>query len=85
MKANSLENLLADQIFKITPADENISNYLLDCVSPFTCRETDQEVSIKVPYGIGRGYQGQIKKTTSERSGLNQILSCMETGRAKQR
>jgi len=39
MKANSVENLIADQIFKITKSDENISSYLIDCGSPFNCKE----------------------------------------------
>lgn len=35
MKANSFENLIADQIFKIQKADKDISDYLEDCQSDF--------------------------------------------------
>lgn len=35
IKANTIENLLADMIFKITKSDENICAYLEDCYSPF--------------------------------------------------
>lgn len=35
MKANSFENLIADQKFKLTKADEDISDYLEDCQSDF--------------------------------------------------
>lgn len=35
MKANSFENLIADQIFKIQLADKDISDYLEDCPSKF--------------------------------------------------
>jgi hypothetical protein len=35
MKPNTTENLIADMIFKISPADEAISDYLIDCGSPF--------------------------------------------------
>ena len=38
MKANTIENLIADMIFKISPADENISDYLMDCASPFNLK-----------------------------------------------
>ena len=40
MKANSFENLIADQKFKIQKADKDISDYLEDCHSDFTCRES---------------------------------------------
>ena len=62
MKANSLENLIADQLFKITKSDENISSYLRDCASPFTYRGEDQEVRSKVPHGIVGGLESQIKQ-----------------------
>lgn len=38
MKAYSFETLIADQIFKIKKSDENISNYLIDCGSPFNSK-----------------------------------------------
>lgn len=31
MKANTIERILADQIFKISPSDENIQQFLIDC------------------------------------------------------
>lgn len=43
MKANSFENLIADQIFKIQKADEDICDYLLDCFSPFNIEMDVQE------------------------------------------
>lgn len=68
MKANSIENLIADQIFKIQPADENISNYLLDCASPFTCRtEAYKEVS----HGTGRELESQIKQKDRPRGAVS--------------
>ena len=42
MKANSFENLISDQIFKITKADADVSNYFLDSFSPFTMLEDDK-------------------------------------------
>ena len=38
MKANTIENLIADQKFKIEPADKDISDYLIDCASPFNLK-----------------------------------------------
>ena len=35
MKANSFENLIADQKFKLELADKDISDYLEDCPSKF--------------------------------------------------
>lgn len=65
MRANSFENLIADQKFKIQPADENISNYLLDCFSHFTYRGKDMEVHTEVPDGTCGRLEGKIKKATS--------------------
>lgn len=49
MKANSFENLIADQKFKIQKADENISTYLRDCPSDFTCRGQILQIHSKIP------------------------------------
>ena len=54
MKANSFENLIADQRFKIRPADENISTYLRDCPSTFTMRGQILQVHPKIPIRIVR-------------------------------
>ena len=63
MRANSFENLIADQKFKIQPADENISNYLLDCVSPFTDRSAmDLQINKEILNGSGGGLEVEIKK-----------------------
>lgn len=43
MKATSTENYLLDQLFKISKSDENISNYLIDCGSPFNCEAHNKE------------------------------------------
>lgn len=61
MKANSIENLLADQKFKIQPADENFSNYLLDCFSPFTCRTEDLQGNSEVSFGASGKLESKIK------------------------
>ena len=54
MKANSFENLISDQVFKITKADEDISDYLEDCPSPFTMREQVLQIHPKIPIRIVR-------------------------------
>ena len=51
MKSNSTENLIADQLFKITKADENISNYLIDCGSAFNCQTSNKKIK-KISNGI---------------------------------
>ena len=51
IKANTIENLLADQIFKIKKSDENISNYLNDCLNPFNCKES-QEIHFRTIRGL---------------------------------
>lgn len=49
MKANSTENIIANQLFKITKSDENISDYLIDCGSPFNIKID----SVLCPIGNG--------------------------------
>lgn len=60
MKANSFENLIADQIFKIQPADENIYNYFLDCFSPFTCRTENLQGNSEVSNGTPGGLESTL-------------------------
>lgn len=35
MVANTTDNIILDQIFKISKSDESICDYLIDCGSPF--------------------------------------------------
>ena len=35
MKPTTLENQIADQLFKITKSDDNFRNYMLDCNSDY--------------------------------------------------
>ena len=44
MKSNSTDNLLLNQLFKISKSDENISNYLIDCGSPFNSNKETETV-----------------------------------------
>ena len=39
MKANTTENLLIEQIFKISPSNKEISEFLLDSFNPFNIKE----------------------------------------------
>lgn len=41
MKPTTIENLIADQLFKLNKSDETISNYILDCGSLLTCKESE--------------------------------------------
>lgn len=48
MKSNTTQNLVLNQIFKITKSDENISSYLIDCSF-----YSDQE-NKEIPNGTSR-------------------------------
>ena len=39
MKANSTENILLEQQFKIAPSNKAISDFLLDSFNPFNIKE----------------------------------------------
>lgn len=44
MKSNSTNNILLDQLFKISKSDESISDFLIDCGSPFNSNQENETV-----------------------------------------